>query len=810
MVQRIILFLVVSFLPLTVVAQHDPVDIPYQMPPDEVARIVDAAPAPDVSLSPDRATMLLLQRSGLPTIEELAQPELRLAGIRINPANNGPSRAASVIGLQLYSIEEDAYTDITGLPDGALIRNVSWSPDNQRIAFTVSKHHEIQLWVASISSGQASQIQGIEINDTFYGSPISWHPSGAMIFARTIPADRGQTPQPALAPSGPVIQQNIGRAAPARTFQDMLQDSHDEALFEHYFTSVISKINLENGEIQTISEPQIFWSLSPSPDGNLLMTSYVHRPFSYVVPASRFPTVTQVVDLEGNLVHTVAEIPLQDRIPIGFGATSEGRRSITWRNDADATLMWVEAQDGGNPRTDVAIRDHVMLQSYPFTDEPVLLAQLGTRYAGVMWGHDDLALIVERWFSTRNEKIWHVKPGSPDEEQRLLRDRNYEDIYNDPGSPQMRQNESGNAVLLTGGDGFTLYLTAVGASDDGNKPFLDRFNALTGETVRLWESSSPTYEFVVSVLDTEANEVITRRESITVPPNYLLLNLADGTERMLTDFDHPNPELIDVHREIIFYEREDGVPLSGTLLLPPGYDKERDGRLPLVVWAYPREFRSADAAGQRSDSPYRFNNIGYWGPQWLVTQGYAVLDNATMPVVGEGEKEPNDTFVQQLIMNSEAAIRAIADMGIADPDRAALGGHSYGAFMTANVLAHSDVFRAGIARSGAYNRSLTPFGFQREERTLWDDTDLYINMSPFFFANQINQPLLLIHGAEDNNSGTFPMQSERLFQAMQGLGGTVRLVMLPHESHGYRARESVMHMLWETLRWLDRYVKEAE
>lgn len=810
MKKHIIILVGCLLLPFYAFAQYDPVDIPFQMPPEEVVRIVDTAPAPDVSLSPDRSMMLLLQRSGLPTIEELAQPELRLAGIRMNPANNGPSRAASFIGLELYHIENDTTTPIQGLPAGALIRNVSWSPDNTRIAFTISTHSSIELWTAHTETAQASRVEGVVINDAFYGSPISWHPSGDMILARTVPVDRGETPQPPLAPAGPIIQQNIGRAAPARTFQDMLQNSHDEALFEHYFTSEISGINLESGEISILTSPRIFWTVSPSPNGELLLTSYVHRPFSYVVPASRFPLVTQVLDMQGNLVHTVAENPLQDRIPIGFGATSEGKRSITWRNDAPATLMWVEAQDGGNPRTDVAIRDHVLLQSYPFTEEPVVLAQLANRFAGVMWGHDDLALVAERWFSTRNERIWHVRPGTPDVEQRLIRDRNYEDIFNDPGNPQMRQNETGNMVLLTGEDGFTLYLTAIGASEEGNRPFLDRFNALTGETERLWQSSSPYYEFVVSVVDQNAHQVITRRESVTVPPNYILHQFSDETERQLTHFEHPNPELIDVYREIIFYEREDGVPLSGTLLLPPGYDKERDGRLPLMVWAYPREFRSADAAGQRSDSPYRFNNIGFWGPQWLVTQGYAVLDSATMPVVGEGEKEPNDTFVEQLIMNSEAAINAVAEMGIADPNRAALGGHSYGAFMTANVLAHSDLFRAGIARSGAYNRSLTPFGFQFEERTLWDDTDLYINMSPFFFAHKINQPLLLIHGAEDNNAGTFPMQSERLFQAMQGLGGTVRLVMLPHESHGYRARESVLHMLWETLRWLDRYVKEAQ
>jgi dipeptidyl aminopeptidase/acylaminoacyl peptidase len=249
--------------------------------------------------------------------------------------------------------------------------------------------------------------------------------------------------------------------------------------------------------------------------------------------------------------------------------------------------------------------------------------------------------------------------------------------------------------------------------------------------------------------------------------------------------------------------------MSATLYLPAGYEAERDGPLPGIVWAYPREYRSAAAAAQVSGSPYKFNRISYWAPQFLATQGYAVFDSATMPIVGEGDALPNDTFIEQLILNGQAVIKTGVERGVLDADRVAIGGHSYGAFMTANILAHSDLFKAGIARSGAYNRSLTPFGFQREERTVWDDADLYVRMSPFFHADKINEPLLMIHGMNDNNSGTFPLQSERLYQAIKGLGGTTRLVMLPLESHGYRARESVLHMLWETVNWLDEFVKNS-
>ncbi|MCH8568848.1 MAG: prolyl oligopeptidase family serine peptidase [Balneolales bacterium] len=782
----------------------------YQMPPEEVAAIVDAPATPGVSLSPSRDWMMLMNRPSLPGIIDLAQPELRLAGIRINPAVNGPSRSSHFTSLRLVNMENGEEFAVAGLPENASINSVSWSADGRRFAFTNTVTTHIELWVGSVENKNARKISDIRVNDTYYGSSISWHPSSESLYVRAVPANRGDAPVADLTPSGPVIQENIGRSAPARTYQDMLQNTHDEALFKHYFTSQILKVDATSGRYRAIGETGLIRGLSPSPNGNFLMVTFTDEPFSYTVPAFRFPMRTEIWDQNGRVVETVAQIPLQDEVPIGFNATTTGPRSITWRNDAPATVVWVEAQDEGNPRNSVDVRDIVYMQEVPFTGTPSVLARLEDRYSGIAWGHDELALVTERWFDNRNERVWRVAPENLRAGQQLVRERNYEDIYNNPGSPETRLNESGYSVLITDESGFGIYLSGAGASPEGNRPFLDRFNILDDETTRLWQSSSPYYEMVVTLLDNEAERMVVRRESRTVPANFFLANRSTGSEIALTHFAHPNPDLKDVHREVLTYERADGVPLSGTLLLPPGYNKERDGRLPLMVWAYPREFRSADAAGQRSDSPYQFNNISYWGPQWLVTQGYAVLDAATMPIVGEGDKEPNDTFIEQLVMNSEAAINAVYELGIADKNRTAIGGHSYGAFMVAHVLGNSDLFRAGIARSGAYNRSLTPFGFQREQRTLWDDTDLYITMSPFFNAHNINSPILLIHGEADNNSGTFPMQSERLYQALQGLGGTARLVMLPHESHGYRARESVMHMLWETLSWLDTYVKNAE
>jgi len=453
------------------------------------------------------------------------------------------------------------------------------------------------------------------------------------------------------------------------------------------------------------------------------------------------------------------------------------------------------------------VRDTLHLLAAPFEGEPTLLASLGLRFQGVRWGRDDLALVSERWRRTRRTRTWIVEPAAPGTEARVLFDRSYEDQYGDPGTPVMHPTASGTSVLLVGEDG-SLFLQGSGASPEGNRPFVDALRPDTGETRRLWRSEAPYYELPVELLDASGHTLLTRRESREAPPNYYVRDLGDGRLRRLTDFPHPAPSLAGAHRELIRYERDDGVQLTATLNLPPGYSPEQ-GPLPTLVWAYPREYKTAAAAAQVRDSPHRFFRF-YWGtPLYWLTQGYAVLERPTMPIIGEGDAEPNDSFVQQLVGSARAAVEEVVKRGVADPRRMAIGGHSYGAFMTANLLAHSDLFRAGIARSGAYNRTLTPFGFQAEKRTYWQAPEVYFAMSPFMHVPKIDEPILLIHGAADNNSGTFPIQSERLYHALKGNGGTARLVMLPHESHGYRARESLMHMYWEMHEWLERYVKHA-
>ncbi len=779
----------------------------YQMPPRAIADLADSPRTPVVSLSPNNEWMLLLKYPPLISLEEVAQPELRIGGLRINPRRNGPSREWYFYDLLLKRISDGLERRVTGLPSGAKVTNTRWSPDGKKVAFVNRGPDGLELWVVDVSSGTAQRLDLPPLNAA-YGSPHQWLSDSKRLLVRTVPADRGEVPAEPVVPTSPIIQENLGRKAPARTYQDLLENEHDAALFEYYLTSQVVWVTLD-GKVNSIGAAGIIKRVSPSPDGKHILLETIHRPFSYTVPAWCFPVRIEVWDLDGNVVYEVADIPLADEIPMAFGSVRTGRREVGWRADADATLCWAEALDGGDAGVETDERDQLFLLSAPFDGNPIPLITLKLRYSNIDWGNDKLAAVSEWWWQTRQIRVWQVKPGSPEAEPKLLMDRSWEDRYNDPGRPLHTRTKRGRTVLLTADNGGTIFLSGAGASPEGDRPFLDEFDLTTLESKRLFHSEAPYYEDPVRLLDANKRLLLTRRESVAEPPNYFVRDLRKETLRPVTEFPHPTPQLIDVQKELIRYQREDSVDMTATLYLPPGY-KVEDGPLPMLMWAYPQEFKSADAAGQVTDSPYRFVRIGSHSPLMWLVHGYAVLDDPTMPIVGEGDEEPNDTYVEQLVSSAQAAVDEVVRRGVADGDRIAIGGHSYGAFMAANLLAHSDIYRAGIARSGAYNRTLTPFGFQSEERNLWEAPEVYFAMSPFMHAEQVNEPILLIHGEADNNSGTYPLQSKRFYSALKGQGATARLVMLPHESHGYRGRESVMHMLWEMTEWLDKYVKNAE
>lgn len=779
----------------------------YMTPPAPIAQILDAPPTPLPSVSPRRDTVALFGRANLPPIAELAEPDLKLAGYRINPRNNGAanSRIAWLNQISFQNVSTGAERKVA-LPAGTRFTSPSWAPDGSRVAFLVDRPDRLELWVAEAASGAARRVGPFAVNAAF-GSGYEWLPDSSGFIVRTVPARRGPAPNIEGAPEGPIVQENAGRTAPVRTFQDLLRNSADERQFEYYFTSQLVHAPL-NGALRPIGAAGLVWGSGVSPDGRYLLQTRAKRPFSYVVPAALFPTEITVTDLTGKVVRKLADLPLRDDIPTQFDAVAPGVRSPQWRSDKPATLVWVEAQDGGDVRREAAVRDRLFMLDAPFTGQPRTLVDLKDRYAGTAWGRDDFALVYSQWWNTRRERHIAVDPSRPGE-GRMLVERNFQDRYNDPGTPIMRPNAQGRPVMHFTADGKGVFVTAPGASREGEFPFLARLDIASGKTERLWQAKTPHYETILALLDDNGNRLLTRRESRIDPPNLYVRNRSGGEPVQVTRFPDPAPQLAGVTQKLVTYKRSDGVDLSGTLYLPAGYDEARDGPLPLLMWAYPTEFTDPTVAGQVVDTQNRFTRPGGTSHLFLLTQGYAILDNPTMPIVGVNGAEANDTYVQQLVASAEAAVDAVVKMGVADRSKIAVGGHSYGAFMTANLLAHSDLFRTGIARSGAYNRTLTPFGFQAEQRTYWEAVDTYTQMSPFTHVRKIKEPILLIHGEVDDNSGTFPIQSERFYAALKGQGATVRYVVLPLEAHGYRGRESTMHTLWEMTRWLDQHVKSA-
>ncbi|MGH7562084.1 MAG: S9 family peptidase [Gemmatimonadales bacterium] len=775
----------------------------YRQPAPAIARILDAPLTPIVTMSPDRSQLLLLERPSAPTIEQVAAPELRLAGIRLNPNTNAASRLATFTGLAVVAVAGGPERRIQ-LPAGLKVANVSWSPDGRRIAFSGVETPGLSLWLADPAGGQPRKLLGPVLNGAF-GSPCRWLAGSDALVCSTIPQGRGAAPVAPPKPAGPVIQETEGKAAPNRTYEDLLRNQHDEAVFDHYFSSELTYVPVE-GAPRGLGTAAVYSSFAPSPDGRFLLVETVHRPYSYLVPAGRFPERTEVWDLQGAVVKLVTDRGLLDNLPSSFDAVAPGPRGTGWRSDAPATLVWLEAQDGGNPATPAPERDRVVMLEAPFTGQPARLAGLELRGRNVVWARPDLALLTEGWSKTRKTRVWALNPAQPSAAPKLVFEYSSEDRYRDPGRFLTRAGGGGYPTLLSSKDGRFGYLAGSGASPEGDRPFLDRIELATGKVERLWRSEPPYYEEVVALLDPDADRVLTRRESATEAPNYFVRDLARRRMAQLTRFADPAPEFAGVTKQLVTYTRNDGVRLSATMYLPPRYDRSR-GAIPFLLWAYPREFVSADAASQVSGSPYRFTRPSGSSHLFLLLQGYGVLDDPTMPIVGREGREPNDGYVEQLVASAQAAVDTLVAMGVADRRRIGVGGHSYGAFMTANLLAHSDIFRAGIARSGAYNRTLTPFGFQSEERNYWEAPEIYGQMSPFNYANRIKEPILLIHGEADDNSGTFPIQSERMYAALKGNGGTARYVVLPAEAHGYRARESVGHTLFEMVSWMDRWVK---
>ncbi len=783
----------------------------YQQPPQSISQIIDAPFPPSINVSPDKQWLLMLELPSLPPIEQLAQKEVKLAGIRINPQVNGRTQAFFINNIWLKSLQDGSIKHFKGLPQQAQIKHISWSPNSQYISFTNRSEKGISLWLVDINTLEAKAITLPQLNTSLVSYPYRWQPNSKGLICTLTASNRGDKPVAPLATTGPIVRENKGKKAQARTYQNLLKNPHDKALFQYYCNSDLVNVTIK-GEVKPIGSNGLIRHFTISPNGAYILVKTIHPPFSYMFPYQRFPHTVNVWSFKGEKIQELVNKGLVDDIPITIGSVSKGPRNFGWRSDKEATIYWAEAQDNGDAGQKADIRDQLFTLAAPFNlKDKKASVQLPLRYDGVRWLNDHIA-IVDQW-TWKNRRIitslFH--PAAPEMGLKTIFDRSWEDRYNNPGSFVSQKNEAGKFILLSDKDQHHLYLMGEGASQEGNRPFLRQINIQTFEQKELWRSTPPYYEKPVKFIDIEKGKLLLSRETPHEPSNYYLQSLVASNESIsLSDNAHPYPQMKEVQKEMIHYYREDGVELSATLYLPPQYKKGIDPPLPLVIWAYPREFKNAKVAGQVKESPYQFNRISFSSPLPLLAEGYAILHNPSMPIIGEGDTEPNDDYIRQLVANAKAAIDKVVDMGLANRHRVAIGGHSYGAFMTANLLAHSDLFAAGIARSGAYNRTLTPFGFQSEERNLWQATDTYLNMSPFLYVPQIKTPLLLIHGAEDSNSGTYPMQSERFYNALKGHGAQVRLVMFPHESHGYLAKESIMHMHWEMLQWLDTHVKNKE
>ncbi|RTY86484.1 S9 family peptidase [Flavobacterium sp. RSP49] len=790
-------------LSLTTFAQEN---LTYQKPSQSILDLADYERAPSVSMDTKKEYMLLTYRNTYKSLDDLNQEELRLGGLRINPITNISSTVTYVNNLKLRKIKDKNEVQVTGLPTNPRISTIGWSPNDTKISFSHTTASGVELWVIDVTSAKATKLTEATVNANI-GSPFSWMNDNETILVKMLPKNRAALLDAKKdLPTGPIISNADGVKSQNRTYPDMLKNKNDEINFENIMTSELYKVNL-NGIATLFKNAAMYAGESFSPDGNYLMLTTIQKPFSYIVPLSRFPSKSVIYDKAGNEVKVVNEVPLTEIIPKGFMAVRKGKRNMSWRTDKPATLAYAEALDGGDPANKVEFRDEVFLWNAPFNLSATSLVKTPQRYDRIIWGNDTVAIITDEWYDTRNTKTYAINPSNPSQAPKVIFDRNSQDVYSDPGNFETRKNQYNRYVLAIEND--NAYLIGNGFTKNGQFPFISEFNLKTLQAKRLYTSTyTDKKEDVLEIEDFKKGTVLVQIQSKNEYPNYYLRNIKQKNKLTpITAFKNPFESIKNVSKEVIKYKRKDGVELSGTLYLPVGYDKIKKEKMPLLIWAYPAEYKDKNSAGQSTQNPNEFTFPSYGSFVYWVTKGYVVLDDAAFPIIGEGTTEPNDNFMTQLVDNAEAAINAVDALGYINRKKVAVGGHSYGAFMTANLLTHSNLFACGIARSGAYNRTLTPFGFQTEQRNYWETPEVYNTMSPFMNADKMKTPMLLVHGEADNNPGTFTLQTERYFQALKGLGAPARMVILPKEAHGYVAKENILHLLWEQDQFLEKYLK---
>jgi dipeptidyl aminopeptidase/acylaminoacyl peptidase len=792
----------------------------YDRPPQYVLDVLHAPVPPRPLLSPTRSSVLLVSWAQYPPMAQVAEPFLKLAGVRVEPRTRrkhdtpgGYGVAQCAQTLSVVDIATRRETPIA-LPAGGCADGFSWASDGKTFAFRNTSHDAVELW-AGDGTGATRRLGDVRLNPML-GSSHQWGSGDKSLLVKMVPGDQGPAPAAEAGGEGPRVQESSG-GGEFSTYEarDTLRNQADAALFEYYGTSQLALVDLATGAVRRIGAPAVISDVELSPDGQHILVSSIRKPYSYSVTYGRFARDVQVWDLEGNAT-TLAQLPVSDHVPIHGVPT--GPRNHEWRPTEPATVVWAEALDGGDWKTKVPARDKVMMQSAPFTAAPVEIARTEQRYAGIDWSERRGLGLLQEYDDNRHwRRTFLIDADHPDVKPRLLWDLSSDESYEDPGQPVYRMMPNGQWAVRQKDD--TIFLSGQGASPAGDRPFLDSFDLRTGRSRRLFRSGRDAYEYFLSFAgDATTNTFLTWRQTPIEAPNLMLRTLGAqvrkpaeheamfaSTMRAITQIPDPTPAVRAIKKRLVTYKRKDGVDLSFTLYTPPDY--KEGTRVPAILYAYPLDYANAKTAGEVSGSEQYFTRLRDY--QLLLLSGYAIIDNAAFPIVGDPQKA-YDTYIEQLVDNAQAAIDKAVELGVVDRDRIGVTGHSHGAMMTANLVAHTDLFRAGVATSGAYNKTLTPFGFQNERRSVWNALDTYLKVSPYFYANKMRAPLLLIHGADDANPGTTPLQSEQLYEAIRGNGGTTRLVMLPHEPHWYSSMESNEQLAYEELRWFDKYVKNAE
>ncbi|MGP8174850.1 MAG: prolyl oligopeptidase family serine peptidase [Terracidiphilus sp.] len=795
----------------------------YDQPPKYILDVMRAPSPPTPVVSPEKDSILLVSWQDYPPISRVATPFLRLAGVRVEPRNHSKHDTPGGYGItscatnfELVRIADGARIHVA-LPEGACPGGPVWTADGKRFAFVNLAPEAVEIWIGDAQTGEAHPVPGARLNPMFNGE-MRWMPDQKTLLVKLVPEGMGAPPPEPIVPSGPSIQETGGEKGQSSTYEnrDTLGSKHDEDLFDSYASSQLAFVDAATAAITPIGKPGNYESLDPAPDGLHILVTAIHKPYSYVTTYDRFPKVVEVWDTSDRTsihVHTVASLPLADRVPI-MGVPL-GPRNFSWRATEPATLVWAEALDGGDWNVNVPERDKIMLQKAPFDSPAREITRTEQRYAGFSWSDQPGIALLTQWDHNRHWwRTFIIDVDNPQQKPRLLWDLSTDERYADPGNPVMRQLANGSWVIRLDGD--SIYLSGAGSSPGGDRPFLDRLNLNTLKSERLFRCDKTSYEHFLSFTGPETRTFLTWRQSPTDPPNAFARTLGKhvdarageaafaSTSVAITHITDPTPEVRAIKKRLVTYKRADGLDLSFTLYTPPGY--QEGTRVPTILYAYPLDYADPSKAGQVAGSQETFTRLRQY--RLLLLAGYAIIDDASFPIIGD-PKKAYDTYLEQLVADAKAAVDEAVRLGVADPARIGVTGHSHGALMTVNLVAHSDLFRAGVATSGSYNKTLTPFGFQNEQRSVWEAQDVYLKVSPFFFADKLKTPLLIVHGAEDANPGTTPLQASKLYEAIRGNGGTARLVMLPHEPHWYAAMESNEQLVYEMLRWFDKYVKNA-